>query len=134
MNMCSRMWKVEKPETSYLQQVEEKGTANKSNNYHYLEQEEGSHKSFNFFNLIFVLLLLSIILYYGYSKQWFKNYSPKWVLFKTLVFRNKINQRVYMRMTVVNNTNVSKTFLAPNVSFRKFNKTREFQIKTDVFP
>lgn len=132
--MCSKMWNIEKPETSYLQEIESYENNNHDYSHNHIEHPETKEKSLNITNLIFVILLFSIFFYYGYTKQWFKNYKPKWVFFKTLIYRNKTNQRVLMRLTVVNNTNSSKTFLAPNIYFKKLNKTREFQIKTDVFP
>ncbi|HLW08619.1 MAG TPA: hypothetical protein VKY45_13760 [Marinilabiliaceae bacterium] len=142
LNYCARMWQPE--EVSYTPlQNEEQFSSDRSigdkkiNSYEDPINKQPQSKPSQLdaiWQIIVTLALTGVLLYYGFTRGWYARFIPKWVAFSTPIYRDKLSKRLVMRITVANNTNESKTFLSPQIYFKRFQETRKFKIKTTVFP
>lgn len=137
LNYCARMWQPEvviSPSSTQEERIlyddgyEEEGRADR------YDDPPASTLLGAFWQIIVTLSLTGVLLYYGFTRGWYARLIPKWVAFTTPLARDKVSKRVVMRITVANNTQESKTFLSPQIYFKKWQKVRKFNIKTTVFP
>ncbi len=135
LNFCSKMWQIEPPETTYLEQSSDEYVDNiQDGESHYYENEIKPKNNKKIINIIFIVIIIATVISYKYSKQITNALTLKRVLFKTFIYRNKQTKRVLMRIKVINNSQSSLTFFEPIIHFKKFNKVRQFKISTSLFP
>ncbi len=94
------------------------------------------------FFTMFLLLMFSFGLVWLFQQQRVRNYIrqllPGRVLFFVTPKRDSVTGRRLLRISIVNKTDDSLTFLPPNLIFRKWGKERKFRLKgsnqDDMFP
>jgi len=142
LNYCARMWQPEDVSFVPLQDEEVYSTERsledkRVDSYEDPIMNQNSPEPSQLdaiWQIIVTLALTGVLLYYGFTRGWYARFIPKWVAFSTPVFRDKLSKRLVMRISVANNTAESRTFLSPQIYFKKGEEIRKFNIKTTVFP
>ncbi len=88
----------------------------------------------SFFLFVMLLTALLLIGYYAYKKGWLSTLIPQWVRFSMGLYFDRKTGRLLLKLFVYNNTAESKTFMQPQLFFRKWGATRLFRIKNAAFP
>ncbi len=88
----------------------------------------------SFFLFVMLLTALLLIGYYAYKKGWISSILPQWVRFSSGLYFDRKTGRLLMKLFVYNNTAESKTFMQPQLFFRKGGAKRSFVIKNGAFP
>lgn len=93
------------------------------------ERDSGS-----FFLFVMLLTALLLIGYYAYKKGWLSTIIPQWVRMSTRLYYDRKSGRLLLKLFIYNNTAESKTFMQPQLFFKKWGATRSFVIKNETFP
>lgn len=135
LNVCSKMWQIDPPETTYLEQSTDNYVDNVQEELIHFENEiKQKERNKNIINIFFITILVITLISYRYSKQIRELLTIRRVLFKTFIYRSRETKRVLMRLKVVNNSEASITFSEPIIHFKKFKEVRQFKISTPLFP
>jgi hypothetical protein len=99
------------------------------------EKAIGSERdSGSFFLFVMLLTALLLIGYYAYKKGWLSTIIPQWVRLSIRLYYDRKTGRLLLKLFVYNNTTESKTFMQPQLFFKKWGVTRSFVIKNETFP
>lgn len=143
LNFCGRMWTPDEtlPPTNIEQNTTEKPLQSEGKkleiydkNYNKPPTKPTSSWLTTLWEIVVTTSLIGVLIYYSYTRGWLESLMPKWVAFKTTIFRDTHTHRLHMRLSVVNNTRESKTFQSPQIYFKHWQKSRRFNIKTTIFP
>jgi hypothetical protein len=140
VNMCGRIFMPAAQSDQFTYEEFNNGQTDDPNmlrSYDALMQEKISEHGKNdssFFTFVLLLTALFLIAQYAHRKGWFDGLLPRWISLKTRFERSTNSGRLLMRITIHNNTRESKTFLTPQLFFKKRGQTRNFLIKNEDFP
>ena len=95
-------------------------------------RHKGQRNSLFVFAVFFIGLIL--VSYYVYKKGLFSAIMPQWVRFNIVLYKDRKTGRLLLKFFVFNSTNESKTFMHPQVFFKRGKIRRFFRLKNDTFP
>lgn len=144
MNWCGRIMMPppvsEKPVEAVVPLIADQGQADsipRLKTYEEVMQDKSvgdKRDSSSFFRFVLLLTALLLIGYYAYKKGWLSTIIPQWVKFDMRLYHDRQTGRLLLKLFIHNNTTESKTFMQPQLFFKKWGGRRVFVIKNELFP